>query len=142
MCYDGPTPFWLFSVWLCIQHVKSADPHSSLYVRTIQKFRACVLKLYRHRCYCCAAAAAAAAAAVYCSSSGCYFLLLVVLHSLGPGHALHEQWNPVGAVGIITAFNFPVAVYGWNTALSMVCGNVNIWKGAPSTPLTSVAVTK
>lgn len=60
----------------------------------------------------------------------------------GPGHALLEQWNPLGAVGIITAFNFPVAVYGWNSALSMVCGNVNVWKGAPSTPLTSVAVTK
>eukprot|EP00117_Sycon_ciliatum_P032924 scpid55051/ scgid25439/ Alpha-aminoadipic semialdehyde dehydrogenase; Aldehyde dehydrogenase family 7 member A1; Antiquitin-1; Betaine aldehyde dehydrogenase; Delta1-piperideine-6-carboxylate dehydrogenase len=65
-----------------------------------------------------------------------------VLPSEREDHALLEQWNPVGTVGIITAFNFPVAVYGWNTALSMVCGNVNVWKGAPSTPLTSVAVTK
>ena len=45
----------------------------------------------------------------------------------GPGHALIEAWNPLGLVGVITAFNFPVAVFGWNTALSMVCGNVNLW---------------
>lgn len=38
-----------------------------------------------------------------------------------------EQWNPVGLVGVITAFNFPVAVFGWNNAISLVCGNVNIW---------------
>ncbi|XP_048583838.1 alpha-aminoadipic semialdehyde dehydrogenase [Nematostella vectensis] len=65
-----------------------------------------------------------------------------VFPSERPGHALLEQWNPVGTVGVITAFNFPVAVFGWNTAISMTCGNVNIWKGAPSTPLTSVAVTR
>ncbi|XP_058963307.1 alpha-aminoadipic semialdehyde dehydrogenase-like isoform X1 [Pocillopora verrucosa] len=65
-----------------------------------------------------------------------------VLPSERPGHTLLEQWNPVGLVGIITAFNFPVAVFGWNSSISMVCGNVNLWKGAPSTPLTSVAVTK
>ena len=53
-----------------------------------------------------------------------------------------EQWNPVGVVGIITAFNFPVAVFGWNYCLSLVCGNCTLWKGAPSTPLTSVAVSK
>uniref|UniRef100_A0A8B9L2C0 aldehyde dehydrogenase (NAD(+)) n=1 Tax=Astyanax mexicanus TaxID=7994 RepID=A0A8B9L2C0_ASTMX len=57
-------------------------------------------------------------------------------------HALIEQWNPVGLVGIITAFNFPVAVYGWNNAIALICGNVCLWKGAPTTPLTSVAVTK
>ena len=45
-------------------------------------------------------------------------------------------------VGIITAFNFPVAVFGWNHCLSLVCGNCTLWKGAPSTPLTSIAVTK
>uniref|UniRef100_A0A8C4PD69 aldehyde dehydrogenase (NAD(+)) n=1 Tax=Dromaius novaehollandiae TaxID=8790 RepID=A0A8C4PD69_DRONO len=45
----------------------------------------------------------------------------------GPGHALIEQWNPVGLVGIITAFNFPVAVYGWNSAIAMICGNACIW---------------
>nr|XP_061790868.1 alpha-aminoadipic semialdehyde dehydrogenase-like isoform X2 [Nerophis lumbriciformis] len=65
-----------------------------------------------------------------------------VLPSERPGHALIEQWNPVGLVGIITAFNFPVAVYGWNNALALTCGNVCLWKGAPTTPLTSVAVTK
>ncbi|XP_074650055.1 alpha-aminoadipic semialdehyde dehydrogenase-like [Tubulanus polymorphus] len=59
-----------------------------------------------------------------------------------PGHALMEQWNPLGVVGVITAFNFPVAVYGWNSAISMVCGNSVLWKGAPSTPLISIAITK
>ncbi len=58
------------------------------------------------------------------------------------GHALLECWNPLGVIGIITAFNFPVAVYGWNSAIAMVCGNTMIWKGAPSTPLTSVATTR
>ncbi|MEE6507779.1 hypothetical protein FKM82_030702 [Ascaphus truei] len=65
-----------------------------------------------------------------------------MLPSERPGHALIEQWNPVGLVGIITAFNFPVAVYGWNNALALICGNVCLWKGAPTTSLTSVAVTK
>ncbi|XP_072272118.1 alpha-aminoadipic semialdehyde dehydrogenase [Pyxicephalus adspersus] len=65
-----------------------------------------------------------------------------ILPSERPGHALIEQWNPVGLVGIITAFNFPVAVYGWNNALALVCGDVCLWKGAPTTSLTSVAVTK
>jgi aldehyde dehydrogenase family 7 protein A1 len=53
-----------------------------------------------------------------------------------------EQWNPLGTVGVISAFNFPVAVYGWNQALSLVCGNAVVWKGAPSTNLSSIAVTK
>uniref|UniRef100_A0A8C1VQZ5 aldehyde dehydrogenase (NAD(+)) n=1 Tax=Cyprinus carpio TaxID=7962 RepID=A0A8C1VQZ5_CYPCA len=65
-----------------------------------------------------------------------------ILPSERPGHALIEQWNPVGLVGIITAFNFPVAVYGWNNAIALICGNVCLWKGAPTTPLTSVAVTR
>eukprot|EP00092_Neocalanus_flemingeri_P065917 GFUD01080231.1.p1 GENE.GFUD01080231.1~~GFUD01080231.1.p1 ORF type:complete len:561 (-),score=159.29 GFUD01080231.1:193-1821(-) len=65
-----------------------------------------------------------------------------VIPSERPGHALLEQWNPLGVIGIITAFNFPVAVYGWNSALAMACGNTMIWKGAPTTPLTSVAITK
>uniref|UniRef100_A0A663FCZ1 aldehyde dehydrogenase (NAD(+)) n=1 Tax=Aquila chrysaetos chrysaetos TaxID=223781 RepID=A0A663FCZ1_AQUCH len=65
-----------------------------------------------------------------------------ILPSERPGHALIEQWNPVGLVGIITAFNFPVAVYGWNSAIAMICGNACLWKGAPTTSLTSVAVTK
>jgi len=59
-----------------------------------------------------------------------------------PGHALLECYNPLGVIGIITAFNFPVAVFGWNNAIAMVCGNAMIWKGAPSTPLVSVATTK
>ncbi|CAL1527725.1 unnamed protein product [Lymnaea stagnalis] len=59
-----------------------------------------------------------------------------------PGHMLLEQWNPLGVVGVITAFNFPCAVYGWNSAIAMICGNTMLWKGAPSTPLVSVAVTK
>jgi len=65
-----------------------------------------------------------------------------VIPSERPGHALIENWNPLGVMGIITAFNFPVAVYGWNSAIAMACGNTMIWKGAPTTPLTSVAITK
>ncbi|XP_068102908.1 alpha-aminoadipic semialdehyde dehydrogenase [Hyperolius riggenbachi] len=65
-----------------------------------------------------------------------------ILPSERPGHALIEQWNPVGLVGIITAFNFPAAVYGWNNALALICGDVCLWKGAPTTSLISVAVTK
>ncbi|KAK0054650.1 alpha-aminoadipic semialdehyde dehydrogenase, partial [Biomphalaria pfeifferi] len=58
------------------------------------------------------------------------------------GHMLLEQWNPLGIVGVISAFNFPCAVYGWNSAIAMACGNVMLWKGAPTTPLVSVAVTR
>jgi len=65
-----------------------------------------------------------------------------VLPSERPGHMLLENWNPLGTVGIITAFNFPVAVYGWNNALALTCGNTCLWKGAPSTPLVSIAITK
>ncbi|KAI8902719.1 Aldehyde/histidinol dehydrogenase [Globomyces pollinis-pini] len=65
-----------------------------------------------------------------------------VIPSERPGHFMMEQWNPLGTVGIISAFNFPVAVYGWNSALSLVCGNAVVWKGAPTTNLSSVAVTK
>ncbi|XP_076181815.1 aldehyde dehydrogenase 7 family member A1 isoform X2 [Ptiloglossa arizonensis] len=57
-------------------------------------------------------------------------------------HALLEKWNPVGVIGVISAFNFPVAVYGWNSAIAMVCGNTIVWKGAPTTPLVSIATTK
>jgi len=56
-----------------------------------------------------------------------------------PDHQLMEMWNPIGNVGIITAFNFPVAVFGWNLALSLVVGNANLHKGAPTTPLCSIA---
>ncbi|CAH7020884.1 Aldh7a1 [Phodopus roborovskii] len=65
-----------------------------------------------------------------------------VLPSERPGHALIEQWNPLGLVGIITAFNFPVAVFGWNNAIALITGNVCIWKGAPTTSLVTIAVTK
>jgi aldehyde dehydrogenase family 7 protein A1 len=57
-------------------------------------------------------------------------------------HALIEVWNPLGKIGIISAFNFPSAVHGWNTAVSMICGNTQIWKGASSTSLVTVAQTK
>src|SRR5258706_6394487 len=57
-----------------------------------------------------------------------------------PRHRLMEQWHPLGAVGIVTAFNFPVAVWSWNAALAAVCGDVCIWKPSPLTPLCSAAV--
>jgi len=56
-----------------------------------------------------------------------------------PNHFMLEQWNPIGTTGIITAFNFPVAVLGWNAAIALVCGNPLIWKGAPSTNLSTLA---
>jgi aldehyde dehydrogenase family 7 protein A1 len=59
-----------------------------------------------------------------------------------PNHFMMEVWNPLGMIGIITAFNFPVAVCGWNSSISLVCGNVQIWKGATTTSLTTIAVTK
>ncbi|XP_030752334.1 alpha-aminoadipic semialdehyde dehydrogenase [Sitophilus oryzae] len=59
-----------------------------------------------------------------------------------PGHVLLEKWNPLGIVGVISAFNFPVAVYGWNSAIAMVCGDTVLWKGAETTPLVSVATAR
>ncbi|CAG9823174.1 unnamed protein product [Phaedon cochleariae] len=59
-----------------------------------------------------------------------------------PGHILLEKWNPLGLIGVISAFNFPIAVYGWNSAIAMVCGDTILWKGAETTPLVSVATTK
>jgi len=56
-----------------------------------------------------------------------------------PGHVMREQWHPIGAVGIISAFNFPVAVWAWNTALAWICGDVCVWKASEKTPLCSVA---
>ena len=58
------------------------------------------------------------------------------------GHRLQEQWHPLGVVGIITAFNFPVAVWSWNTALALVCGDTVLWKPSSKTPLTAIACTK
>jgi aldehyde dehydrogenase family 7 protein A1 len=57
-------------------------------------------------------------------------------------HALLEQWNPLGNVGVITAFNFPFAVLGWNLCLAMICGNCTMWKGGESAGLTTIAVSK
>src|SRR5258705_4772264 len=57
-----------------------------------------------------------------------------------PRHRLTEQWHPLGAVGIVTAFNFPVAVWAWNAALAAVCGDVGLWKPSPLTPLSSATV--
>ena len=57
-----------------------------------------------------------------------------------PRHRLMEQWHPLGAVGIVTAFNFPVAVWSWNAALAAVCGDACVWKPSPLTPLSSLAV--
>lgn len=65
-----------------------------------------------------------------------------VIPSERPGHFMMEQWNPLGVVGVISAFNFPAAVYGWNAALALVCGNSVVWKPAPSTSLIAVAITK
>ncbi|RLJ65401.1 aldehyde dehydrogenase (NAD+) [Lacinutrix venerupis] len=56
-----------------------------------------------------------------------------------PGHVMREQWHSLGVVGIISAFNFPVAVWAWNTALAWVCGDVCVWKASEKTPLCSVA---
>jgi aldehyde dehydrogenase (NAD+) len=63
----------------------------------------------------------------------------LTMHSERPEHRMYEQWHPMGLVGIITAFNFPVAVWCWNTALAWVCGNVCLWKPSEKTPLTSIA---
>jgi len=64
------------------------------------------------------------------------------MHSERPQHRLYEQWHPLGIVGTISAFNFPVAVYSWNSCIAAICGNVNIWKPSPKTPLCGVAVHK
>ena len=57
-----------------------------------------------------------------------------------PRHRMIEQWHPLGPIGIITAFNFPVAVWAWNAMIAAVCGDTMIWKPSPLTPLTAVAV--
>lgn len=66
----------------------------------------------------------------------------LTMHSERPGHRMYEQWHPLGIVGIISAFNFPVAVWAWNTALALVCGDVCIWKPSEKTPLCAVACQK
>jgi aldehyde dehydrogenase (NAD+) len=64
----------------------------------------------------------------------------LAMHSERPRHRMYEQWHPLGTVGVVTAFNFPVAVWSWNTALAAVCGDPVIWKPSSNTPLTAVAV--
>lgn len=59
-----------------------------------------------------------------------------------PGHRMMEQWHPLGVVGIISAFNFPVAVWSWNSALAAVCGDATLWKPSEKTPLTAIACIK
>jgi aldehyde dehydrogenase (NAD+) len=63
----------------------------------------------------------------------------LTMHSERPGHRMYEQWHPLGIVGIISAFNFPVAVWSWNAALAWVCGDVCLWKPSEKAPLSGVA---
>jgi aldehyde dehydrogenase (NAD+) len=64
----------------------------------------------------------------------------LTMQSERPAHRMYEQWHPLGVVGVITAFNFPVAVWSWNAAVATVCGDPVIWKPSSSTPLTSIAL--
>jgi aldehyde dehydrogenase (NAD+) len=63
----------------------------------------------------------------------------LTMHSERPGHRMYEQWHPLGVVGIISAFNFPVAVWAWNSMIAMVCGDVCVWKPSEKTPLCGIA---
>ncbi|MEP7320361.1 MAG: aldehyde dehydrogenase family protein [Saprospiraceae bacterium] len=64
----------------------------------------------------------------------------LTMHSERSGHRMYEQWHPLGTIGIISAFNFPVAVWSWNAMIGMVCGNTVVWKPSEKTPLCAVAV--
>jgi aldehyde dehydrogenase (NAD+) len=66
----------------------------------------------------------------------------LTIQSERPNHRLMEQWQPLGVVAVISAFNFPVAVWSWNAALAAVCGDATVWKPSEKTPLTAIAVTK
>lgn len=66
----------------------------------------------------------------------------LTMHSERPHHRMYEQWHPLGVVGIISAFNFPVAVWSWNAMIACVCGNATIWKPSEKTPLTAIACFK
>jgi aldehyde dehydrogenase (NAD+) len=66
----------------------------------------------------------------------------LTMHSERPGHRMYEQWHPLGPVGVITAFNFPAAVWSWNALLALVSGDTVIWKPSSKTPLTSIAIMK
>ncbi|MFN3530194.1 MAG: aldehyde dehydrogenase family protein [Bacteroidia bacterium] len=63
----------------------------------------------------------------------------LTMHSERPGHRMYEQWHPLGVVGIISAFNFPVAVWSWNSMIAWVCGDVCVWKPSEKTPLSAIA---
>jgi len=64
------------------------------------------------------------------------------MHSERPRHRMYEQWHPLGVVGVITAFNFPCAVWSWNACISAICGNVTVWKPSPKAPLVALALQK
>ena len=64
------------------------------------------------------------------------------MHSERPDHRMFEQWHPLGVVGVISAFNFPVAVWSWNAAIAAVCGDATLWKPSSQTPLTAIACTR
>jgi aldehyde dehydrogenase (NAD+) len=66
----------------------------------------------------------------------------LTMHSERPLHRMYEQWHPLGPVGVVTAFNFPVAVWAWNAAIAAVCGDTIVWKPSSKTPLTAIAVQK
>src|SRR5205823_10952173 len=66
----------------------------------------------------------------------------LTIQSERPRHRLMEQWHPLGVVGVITAFNFPVAVWAWNSALAAVCGDAVCWKPSNKAPLCAIAVTR
>ncbi|HEX9698246.1 MAG TPA: aldehyde dehydrogenase family protein [Acidobacteriota bacterium] len=66
----------------------------------------------------------------------------LTMQSERPDHRMFEQWHPLGVVGVISAFNFPVAVWSWNAAIAAVCGDATLWKPASGTPLTAIAVTR
>lgn len=66
----------------------------------------------------------------------------LTMHSERPMHRMYEQWHPLGAVGVISAFNFPVAVWSWNALIAMVCGDCVVWKPSLKTPLTAIATQK
>jgi aldehyde dehydrogenase (NAD+) len=66
----------------------------------------------------------------------------LTMHSERPGHRMYEQWHPLGVTGVISAFNFPVAVWSWNAMIAAVCGDCVLWKPSSDTPLTAIAVQK
>ena len=66
----------------------------------------------------------------------------LAMHSERPRHRMYEQWHPLGVVGVISAFNFPVAVWSWNAFLAAVCGDICVWKPSHHTPLCAIAVQK